>query len=160
MRKEQPVNKIGRSKQELLVMIQKEIRAATLFAQAVAKSSGMHPTDIRCLDFLNERGHATAGELSAIAGITTGAMTAVIDRMEQAGLVQRTTDAHDRRKVIIRFLHGHSNRIQATRGLLTKGIPRLLSEYNGDEIQTIIDWNMKITALLQEEARAIQDPKY
>lgn len=149
-----------RSTQELLALIRKEIRAATLFAQAVAKSSGMHPTDIRCLDFLSERGYATAGELSAIAGITTGAMTAVIDRMERAGLVQRTTDAHDRRKVIIRFLPGHSNRIQATHDLFANGIPRLLSEYNEDEIRTITDWNMKITALLQKETCAIQGSKH
>lgn len=144
---------------ELPASIRKEIRAAALFAHAMAKHSGIHPTDIRCLDFLNERGPATAGDLAEVTGLTTGAVTAVIDRMEKAGIVRRTTDAKDRRKVIVEILKGHFNRFHPTRELFANEIPLLLSGYGADELRTILDWNLKITGLLQDKAKGLKDAK-
>src|ERR1700744_359744 len=69
-----------------------------LFSQAVASRLGIASSDLECLDIVVLRGPVTAGELATATGLTTGAITGVIDRLEQAGFVRRTRDAADRRK--------------------------------------------------------------
>ena len=73
-----------------------------MFSQAVANSVGISSSDLECLDFLNLEGRVTAGRLAEVTGLTTGAITGVVDRLEKAGLVRRERDADDRRKVFIR----------------------------------------------------------
>jgi DNA-binding MarR family transcriptional regulator len=66
---------------------------------AVAEILGINRTDARALDIIDQHGRITAGRLAVEAGLTTGAVTAVIDRLERAGLIRRVRDAEDRRKV-------------------------------------------------------------
>jgi len=75
-----------------------------LYSQAVAQRLGVTPVDIECLDLVLLRGSVTAGALAEATGLTTGAITGVIDRLERAGLVRRGRDADDRRKVMVRGL--------------------------------------------------------
>lgn len=74
---------------------------SVMFSQAVADKVGLHSTDNECLDFLLLNGAMTAGQLSTLTGLTTGAMTTVIDRLEKAGYVRREQSKEDRRKVIV-----------------------------------------------------------
>jgi DNA-binding MarR family transcriptional regulator len=69
------------------------------FDQAVADHVGMNRTDMRCLDLIDQAGGMTAGELARAAGLTTGAVTAVVDRLEKAGMARRVADPADRRRV-------------------------------------------------------------
>ena len=69
--------------------------------EAVARKAGFSGTDHRYLGFLIEKGQMTAGELSNLTGLTTGAVTGLIDRFEKKKLVKRQFDKDDRRKVII-----------------------------------------------------------
>ena len=62
---------------------------------------GVNRTDGRCLDLLEHRGQMSAGELARASGLSTGAITAVIDRLEHAGYAQRVADPADRRRVLI-----------------------------------------------------------
>ena len=71
------------------------------FDQAIADHLGMNRTDMRCVDLIHQAGGMTAGELAKAAGLTTGAVTAVIDRLEKAGMATRVPDASDRRRVRI-----------------------------------------------------------
>ena len=71
------------------------------FDQAVADHVGINRTDGRCIDLIDQAGGMTAGELAKAAGLTTGAVTAVIDRLEKAGVAQRVADPKDRRRVRI-----------------------------------------------------------
>jgi DNA-binding MarR family transcriptional regulator len=71
------------------------------FDQAVADRVGMNRTDMRCVDLIDQAGGMTAGELARAAGLTTGAVTAVIDRLERAGMARRVADPTDRRRVRI-----------------------------------------------------------
>ena len=72
-----------------------------MFAQAVAEHAGISNSDMDCMDFLNFEGRMTAGRLAELTGLTTGAITGVIDRLEKAGFVRRERDDNDRRKVFI-----------------------------------------------------------
>ena len=75
-----------------------------LFSQLVATHLGMSSSDLECLDIIALRGPVTAGDLAAATGLTTGAVTGVIDRLERLGFARRESDAADRRKVLIRSL--------------------------------------------------------
>ncbi len=57
-----------------------------MFSQSIGKRLGISGSDLECLDFVVLRGPVTAGELAAVTGLTTGAITGLIDRLEQAGL--------------------------------------------------------------------------
>lgn len=143
----------------LIALIRKETRTATLFVQTVAESSGIHITDIKCLDFLTEAQSATAGDLAKVTGLTTGAITAVIDRMEKAGFIKRTADSNDRRKIIIKLLVEHPKHSQIVRSLFANQMPKILSEYTSEEIAIISDWNLKLISLFQDEIKKLKDLK-
>lgn len=69
--------------------------------EAIGRKAGMSGTDHKYLGFLLQQGEMTAGEFSVITGLTTGAVTSLIDRFEKKRLVKRQPDKADRRKVII-----------------------------------------------------------
>src|ERR1700740_2764995 len=87
--------------QELETAMRKSSAQGTLFAQAVADQAGISSSDMDCMDFLNMEGRMTAGRLAELTGLTNGAITGVIDRLEKAGFVRRERDETDRRKVFI-----------------------------------------------------------
>jgi DNA-binding MarR family transcriptional regulator len=95
----------GESYQQIIEKLTIQFRYVSansvLFSQVVADKVGMHPTDNECLDYLLLNGSSTAGQLSTLTGLTTGAITAVIDRLERAGYVKREQDPKDRRKVLV-----------------------------------------------------------
>lgn len=68
---------------------------------AVAQMLGVNRTDLRVLDILERAGPVTAGRLAELASLSTGAVTAVIDRLEAGGFVHRDRDPADRRRVIV-----------------------------------------------------------
>src|SRR5215470_1675411 len=63
----------------------------------------MNATDLQVIDILEITGPATAGQLAELAGLTTGAITGMIDRLETSGLVRRESDPNDGRRVLVRL---------------------------------------------------------
>ena len=82
-------------------LVQQYAYSSIQMHEAVARRAGFSGTDHRYLGFLLERGQMTAGELANLTGLTTGAVTGLIDRFEKKKLVKRRFDKDDRRKVII-----------------------------------------------------------
>jgi DNA-binding MarR family transcriptional regulator len=76
--------------------------ATVLFHHALADRLGLGPTDLKCLDLLHERAPLTASELAAITGLTSGAITGVVARLERSGRLRREPHPHDRRKQALR----------------------------------------------------------
>ena len=74
------------------------------FHQAIAGKLGLNVTDTRCFELMSRysQGPLTAGDLARATGLTTGAVTGILDRLEKAGLVERYRNAIDRRKVFVR----------------------------------------------------------
>ena len=77
--------------------------ATVLFHHALADRLGLGPTDHKCLDLLHERAPMTASELAAITGLTSGAITGVVARLERTGRLRREPHPHDRRKQVLRL---------------------------------------------------------
>jgi DNA-binding MarR family transcriptional regulator len=76
-------------------------RAVDAYDELVAARLGINRSDLRCLDLLHERGTMTAGQLSAGSGLTSGATTRMLDRLEQVGYIRRLPDKGDRRRVLV-----------------------------------------------------------
>jgi MarR family transcriptional regulator, organic hydroperoxide resistance regulator len=94
-----------RNRAELIAAFDREARRmgsmATLHNHAVAEYAGLHPTDQECIDLLDWTGPLTAGEIGAHLGLTSGAITGLLDRLEAGGWVRRERDPGDRRRVIV-----------------------------------------------------------
>ena len=71
------------------------------FDDAVATAIGVNRTDFRCLDVLDQEGPLSAGELAKAVGLSTAAITTVIDRLEAKGFAARGSDPKDRRRVLV-----------------------------------------------------------
>lgn len=84
-------------------MLGAEIRAWHIdqeaFDAAAAEHLQLNFTDMRCLELIEQHRGMTAGQLAAASRLTSGAVTSVIDRLERAGLVRRTRDQRDQRRV-------------------------------------------------------------
>ncbi len=87
--------------QQVAAGVQALYRSATALAARLTTASGLHPTDTRALELLDAAAEApvTAGALGAQLGLSSAAVTALIDRLERAGLVARARDTADRRRV-------------------------------------------------------------
>jgi DNA-binding MarR family transcriptional regulator len=98
---------MSNQKREIFTELVDEVRrsqsATDRFDQAVADTLGVNRTDMRCLDILEREGPVTAGRLAEVTGITSGAMTTVIDRLERTGYAKRVSDASDRRRVLVQL---------------------------------------------------------
>ena len=125
---------------ELLYLVKsiKELTRETLLFQShAAMRIGLNPTDGECLDFLMEKKSTTAGELARLTGLTTGAITSVIDRLEKSGFVKREKDALDRRKVIVRYLPGKEKEAAAIYGALAKDVIDKLGNYQKEDLEKL-----------------------
>ena len=87
-------------------LLREQSTAAVLFHHAIAERLGLGPTDHKCLDLLHERGPMISRELAALTGLTSGAITGVVARLEGAGYVRRDADPQDQRKQIVTPLPG------------------------------------------------------
>jgi DNA-binding MarR family transcriptional regulator len=110
-----------------------------LYSQAVAGRLGMNSTDLECLDHVL-RGPLTAGRLADLTGLTTGAITGVIDRLERIGLARRESDPDDRRKTLVRALPVVLERIAPLFEPMERAAMRVLSKYHDDELALILNF--------------------
>jgi DNA-binding MarR family transcriptional regulator len=82
-------------------LVRESQRFSDITDDLVCELMGINRTDSRCLDILEQLGRMTAGALAHESGLSTGAITAVIDRLEKAGYAQRVDDPADRRRVLV-----------------------------------------------------------
>ncbi len=87
--------------EDLVAEVRRSQAATERFDRAVATAVGINLTDMGCLDVLEREGPLSAGQLAARTGLSSGAMTTAIDRLESAGFARRVRDAGDRRRVLV-----------------------------------------------------------
>jgi DNA-binding MarR family transcriptional regulator len=125
-----------------------------LFAHAVAQRLGVNPTDVECLGVIAAADRTTAGDLARATGLTTGAITGVIDRLEKAGLARRERDSGDRRKVYVRMTAAGGTRAAAFYGPLGRAVDRLSGGYAAAEIALLTEYfDASRAIMLREIAR-------
>ncbi len=124
--------------------------ATIMFHQAVADRLGLNPTDHKCIDLLASAGSTTAGELAEATGLTTGAITGVIDRLEAAGFVRREDDPDDRRRVIVRVIPKRYREIARLFEPFGAAVAEMGASYSERELTTILDFITRSCLLLRE----------
>ncbi|WP_231888119.1 MULTISPECIES: MarR family winged helix-turn-helix transcriptional regulator [Paenibacillus] len=122
-----------------------------LYQQQVASSLGLYNNDFISIDILHEKGPITAGELSKLTGLTTGSVTALIDRLEKSGYVRRENDPKDRRKVIIVPLYEDKEDVSETYLKLYTSMMDLASSYTEEELDLITQFLGKASTVLEEQ---------
>ncbi len=135
----------------------REIGARTImFHQAVANIVGVSVTDMKCLDYVDRGGDVTAGDLARLTGLTTGAITAAIDRLEKAGLARRERSETDRRKVFIRLCESPATRrIAPIFDALGSEMAALATRYSTRELETIKDFCERCIEIMRRQTDAV-----
>lgn len=124
--------------------------STTLFRNAVGSRLGVNDTDMQCLGLLFFKGIATPTELSKYTGISSGATTAMLDRLEHAKLIQRKPNPKDRRGILIQV---DESSIKTIGPLFTDtrlAQDELVASYTEKELQLIADFFEKFTAIWDE----------
>ncbi len=111
---------------------------SVLLSDLVAARVGLNSTDLECLDLLCLAGATTAGHLAAHTGLTSGATTAAIDRLEQAGFVARRRDAKDRRVVVVEVVDTGVHLIMPFYEPLTHRIAKVNARYRDHQLATVL----------------------
>jgi Transcriptional regulators len=122
-----------------------------LYQQSVATALGLYNNDFLSIDILHEKGPITAGELSKLTGLTTGSVTALIDRLEKNGFVQRQPDPKDRRKVIIVPLYENKEDVSRIYLQLHAEMVKLASSYSDEELALITQFLGQASAVLEDQ---------
>ncbi len=129
-----------------------------MFHQTVADVLGLHITDHKCLDLIRQYGAMPAGRLAELTGLTTGAVTGIIDRLEKAGYVRRANDPKDRRRTIIEPVRNKKweRKIEAIFIPFHQRMHKLLSSYSDSELAFLLDVLTKSMELTHEESKKLR----
>lgn len=130
------INRARRASLDAVAMKMKEVTGLSiLYSQALAARLGINITDLECLSFASLGPGVTAGALAEHTGLTTGAITTVIDRLERDGFVQRKRDDTDRRKVVVVATAIAKRRAGAAGAPMRKIVDDVLSPYDDEQIR-------------------------
>jgi DNA-binding MarR family transcriptional regulator len=149
-------------REEIIQAINEKFREMStetiMFHQAVANILGLHVTDHKCLDFIYRFGAMPAGRLAELTGLTTGAITGIIDRLEEAGYVRRTNDPKDRRRTIVEPARNKKleKKIEVLFIPLRDRMHKLLSSYSDNELAFLLDATTEMLEQTREESKKLR----
>jgi DNA-binding MarR family transcriptional regulator len=129
---------------------------SVLLHAAVADKLGLNPSDHKCADLLrSEPGPITAGRLAELTGLSTGAITGVLDRLERAGFVARDHDPNDRRRVVIRVTPERMPDLRPVFMPLRDAMIAFCTRYTDDELRVILDFMRNSEVVMQEQMQRL-----
>lgn len=131
-----------------------------LLHQLIAEHLNLNPTDHKILDLMQSAGpepQMTAGRLAEISGLSSGAITGVLDRLEKGRFIRRERDPKDRRSVIIRFLPDRFSELEAVFAPLARASAELWNDYTPSEQALIYDYFMRTFDLVENEIARLKN---
>ena len=126
--------------------------SASLFLEAAAERLGLNPTDLRGLQLTVAEPGLTASRLAELSGLTTGAVTGVLDRLERGGLVVRVADPDDRRRILVRALPKGEAVVSGLADVLARGLGALMDPLDAREASAVRRFVEGVPDLLDMEA--------
>ncbi|MBN9440850.1 MarR family transcriptional regulator [Bosea sp. (in: a-proteobacteria)] len=148
-----------RDKDELLRQLGDAMRRmgaqSVLSSAAMAKHFGLHPTDLEVLDLIFLRETVTAGALAAATGLTSGSVTALVDRLVARGYVARRRDEADRRRVLISVERAATAPIEAAYEPRRIAMQALWSSFDHETLHLVTDFLTRSTDLLVRSTEEI-----
>jgi DNA-binding MarR family transcriptional regulator len=143
----------------VLLKTRKMTGQGILFSQAVADRLGLAVTDAEALEQLAAMGRATAGQIAELTGLTTGAATRMIDRLEQSGFVRRGADPADRRRVIVEPILERVRDVETQYAALRAATHSAIERYSDQDLVLIRDYlDRALEAGRSETARLTEAP--
>lgn len=157
---------MSRDKREVFEELVREVRlsqeATQRFDEAVAEAAGVNLTDMRCLEILGLEGPVTAGRLAEATGLTTGAMTTALDRLERRGYARRVRDTVDRRRVLVEITPLAMEGAGRLYGEHMAHSERLYDRYTESELELLLEFvrdgrelNDRCAARLEAQTRGL-----
>ena len=128
----------------------------TLFRNAMNEKAGLNATDMECLRLLFIKGIATPSELARHTGLTSGATTAMLDRLEKADLIERRPNPNDRRGTLIAPVKSGAEKVASWFESARQAQDELLSGYSESELEIISNVFERFTKLWDQEREKIQ----
>ncbi|MGH3300459.1 MAG: MarR family winged helix-turn-helix transcriptional regulator [Streptosporangiaceae bacterium] len=126
------------------------------FEDAAAEYFGVNRTAMRCMDVLERAGRLTAGQIARQTGLTSGAVTALLDRLERAGYVRRLRDASDRRRILVEMTEQARQGAAEVYGPLIEVLAEY-GKYSDDELRLITSYIERGSELLLEHGTRIEN---
>jgi DNA-binding MarR family transcriptional regulator len=136
----------------------RKISTQTVFLhQAIAQSVGLNATDTKCIDLIlsHPDGSVTAGRLSGMTGLTTGAITHILDRLEKRSFIERVRNTEDRRKVFVRVRAKNLEPLIPKYEAIGKAYMALTEQYSDKELQLICEYLEKTSGVSERELAKI-----
>jgi DNA-binding MarR family transcriptional regulator len=128
----------------------------SLFRNAMSEWAGLNATDMECLRFLFLKHISTPSELARQTGLTSGATTAMLDRLEKAGLIERQPNPDDRRGTLITPAKSAAEKAASWFESARKAQEELISSYSESELEIIADVFEQFAKLWDQEREKIQ----
>jgi DNA-binding MarR family transcriptional regulator len=126
---------------ELVELFRKNGNQDRAFDHLAAERLGINDTDLDCINIIERRGGVTAGELADESGLTTGAVTGVIDRLERAGYARRSHDKADRRKVVVEVTPEFYERADRIWGPMAREWgERISNRFTADQLDVVAEF--------------------
>lgn len=139
---------------ELIIRVGHAVRKmgaqSVITSRTVADRFDLHTTDLEVLDLIFLREQVSAGELADATGLSSGSVTALIDRLAKAGYVERCDDPADRRKVLVRICHEAIEPIKSVYTSTQRRMFDLWSTFSARELEVVADFLLRSTALAVE----------
>ena len=136
------IRKSNYTRQKLIAAIGEHVQAfqdaTDEIDEAVALRLRLNRTDLRCLGVVSRAGPTTASALATAAGLTRGAMTTVLDRLEKSGFVTRVWSQEDRRSVRVELTANAHREIGVLYAPLGRDGAALLEKYNVAELAAVL----------------------
>lgn len=126
-------------------------RRVVLYQHKIAEQLDVYNHDWTTIDMLSETGPITAGELGRRVGLTTGSVTALVDRLERAGYVKRERHPKDRRSIMIVPQYEDKSEVQHVYETLNQHMTELTNQYTAEQMETIQSFLKATTAILENE---------
>jgi DNA-binding MarR family transcriptional regulator len=153
-----------KQKAELIGELTREFRAAgnqdNAFDSLAAARLGINRTDLHAINIIENSGGLTAGELAREAGLTTGAVTGVLDRLERAGYARRVADPADRRRVKLEVtpkFYARADRIWGP--VASDWVSRLNGKFTAEELERVVEFLRTTSEISREHAARLREMK-
>lgn len=124
-------------------------------SQAVAAKVGLHTTDLECLDIIQMQTAVSAGEIARKTGLTTGAVTALLDRLERAGYIKRQPDPGDRRRVLVAVQADRLQSLWAIYRPLQAAMETHYASYSETDLLTIAEFMERAATISADFVRTL-----
>jgi len=134
--------------------------SVVLFQEAIASKLGLNATDYRCLELMIRKGQMTAKALAQQVHLTTGAMTGIVDHLEEAGYAERLENPEDRRSIIVSPIMTQTaleEKLGDTLVAYRAAMAKLFSKYNTEQTAVIVDFLREFVRVLEAQTSTLRD---